>query len=61
MKTPERCQWRCVSVFTVNCEHISNFVLILDFEKANACWIYVEETSTFEDKMECIMRYVVVF
>ena len=38
------------SVFTANCEHISN-VLIVDFEKMR----------TFEDKIGYIMRYVVVY
>ena len=37
-------------VFIVNCEHISNIVLIVDFEQANVCWVYIEKINTFEDK-----------
>ena len=33
--TLERCEWRHSSVFIVNCEHISSFALIGEFEKAN--------------------------
>ena len=51
MKTLERCQWRHSIVVIVNCEHISNFVLIVDFEQANV----------FEDKIGYTMRYAVVF
>ena len=61
MKTLERCQWRHSSAFIVNCEHISKFVLTVDFEQANFCWVYIEKTNTFEDKIEYIMRYVVAF
>ena len=50
-----------VLVFIVNCEHISNFDLIADFEQANACWVHVEKINIFEGKIEYIMRYVVVF
>ena len=49
-----------VSLF-VNCEHISNFVLIVDFEQANVCLTHIEKSNTFEDKIGHIMRYVVVF
>ena len=31
MKAPERCQWGRSIFFFVNCEHISNFDLIVDF------------------------------
>ena len=49
------------SVFIVNYEHISNFVLIVDFEQTNFCWVYIEKINTFEDKSgRYIMRYVVV-
>ena len=48
------------NVFIVNCEHISNFVLIVHFEQANVCWVHVEKTNPFEYKIECIMRYVAV-
>ena len=61
MKTLGRCQWRRSRVFIVNCEHISNFVLIVDLEQANVCWVHIEKTNTFEDKIGYIMRYVVVF
>ena len=61
MKILEQCQWRRSSVFIVNYEHISDFVLIVSFEQANFYWIYFEKTSTFDGKIEYIMRYVVVF
>ena len=61
MKTLEGCQWRRSSVFIVNCEHISNFALIVDFEQANARWIHIEKTNTFKDKIGHIICYVVVF
>ena len=61
IKTLERCQWRHSSVFTVNCEHISSFVLTVEFEQANVCWVHIEKTNTFEDKIGYIMRYVAVF
>ena len=48
-------------VFIVNCEHISNIVLIVDFEQANVCWVYIEKINTFEDKNGYTMRYVAVF
>ena len=40
------------SVLIVKCEHISKFVLIVDFEHLNVCWIHIEKTSTFEDKID---------
>ena len=55
----ERCQWRCYSVFIVNYEDISNFVLIVEFEQANVSWVYIENTNTFEGKIGYIMSYVV--
>ena len=55
----ERCQWRRSSVFIVNYEHISNFVLIVEFEQANVSWVYIENTNTFEGKIGYIMSYVV--
>ena len=61
MKTLERCQWRHSSVFTVNCEHISSFVLTVEFEQANVCWVHIEKKNIFEDKIGYIMRYVAVF
>ena len=53
MKILERCQWRHSSV--------SLFFLIVKFEQANVCWVRIEKTNTFEDKIRCIMRYVAVF
>ena len=61
MKTLEQCQWRYSGVFVVNCEHISNFALIVDFEQANVCWIDIEKRNIFEDMIWYIMRYVAVF
>ena len=61
MKILERYQWRHSSVFIVNCEHISNFALIAEFEKTNVCWVHIEKTNTFENKIGYIMRYVAVF
>ena len=60
MKTLERCQRRCPSVFIVNCEHISNFLLIIDSEQAKVCWDHIEKINTFENKIWYIMRYAVV-
>ena len=54
MKTLERCQWRRSSVYIVNCKHISNFLLIIDFEQANIFWVHIE------DKIRYIMRCVAV-
>ena len=61
MKTLEQCQWCRSSVFIVNCEHISEFVLIVDFEQEKVRWVHIEKTNTFEDKIGYIIRYVVVF
>ena len=61
MKTLERCLQRHSSAFIVNCEHISSFVVIFEFEQTNICWVHIEKTNTFEDKNGCIMRYVAVF
>ena len=41
MKTLELCQWRNPSAFIVNCEHISSFVLIAEFEQASVCWVHI--------------------
>ena len=60
MKTLERCQWRRPSVFIVNCEHISNVLLIIDSEQAKVCWVHIEKINTFENKIWYIMRYTVV-
>ena len=61
MRTLEQSQRRRSGVFIVNCEHISHFFLTADFEQANVCWVHIGKTETFEDKIECIMRCVVVF
>ena len=53
MKRLERRQWHCSSVFIVNyvfivnCRHVSNFVLIFDFEQANVYWVHIERTKHF--------------
>ena len=61
MKTLERCQWRHSSVFNVKRQHISSFVLLVEFEQENVCWIYIEMTNTFGDKNGYITRYAAVF
>ena len=61
MKTLERCQWCHSSVFIVNCEHVSNFVLIIDFEQANVCCVNIEKINTFEDKIRYNISSVAVF
>ena len=58
MKTLERCQWHRSNIYFVGCEHISNLVLIVDFEQTNICWVHIEKIHTFEDKIKYIMRYV---
>ena len=60
MKTLERCQWRRCSVYIVNCEHISNFLLINGFGQAKVCWVHIEKINTFDDKITYIMRYAVI-
>ena len=59
-KTLERYQWRRSSVYLVNCEHISNFFQIIDFEQVKVCWVHIEKINTFEGKIRYIMPYVVV-
>ena len=61
MKTLERCQWRHSSVFTVNFKYISSFVLILELEQTNVCWVHIEKTKTLAEKIRYIMDYVAVF
>ena len=60
MKTLEQYQWCHSSVYIVNYKHISNFLLIIDFEQANIFWVHIEKINIFEDKIRYIMRYVVV-
>ena len=57
----KRCHLRRPSIFIPNCEHRSNFVLIIGFEQANGCLVYIENAITFEGKIGYIMRYVAVF
>ena len=52
--------WRLSSVYIVNCKHISNILVIIDFEKANVFWVHNEKINTFEGKIRYIMRYVVL-
>ena len=59
MKTIERCQWRCSSIYIVNYEHISNFLLIIDPGEAKIYSVHIEKMNTFEDKIMYIMCYVV--
>ena len=60
IKTPERRQWRRSSIFIINCKHISSFVLIVDFEQTNVCFVHIEKVNMFEDKIGHIMRYVLL-
>ena len=61
MKTLERRQWGRVGVFIVNCEHVSHFFIVFDFEQANFCYVHNEKKNTFEEKIGYIMRHVLVF
>ena len=61
MKTLEPCQWRHPGVFIANREHISSFVLIVEFEQENICQIHIEMTNTVEEKIRYITPYDVVF
>ena len=38
-----------------NCKHISNFVLIVDFEQANGCMVRIEKAIIFVDKIRHII------
>ena len=60
MRTLERCQWHLSRVYIVSCDHISNFLPIIDFEQAKVCWVHIEKINTFKDKIRYIMRYVAV-
>ena len=48
MKTVEQGQWRRSGVFIVRCDHVSDFVLIVEFKQTKNCWVHIENTSTFE-------------
>ena len=61
MKTLEPCHWCHSNVFIVNCERISNFVLINDVEKENVYCVNIEKINSFEDKIRHIMRSAVAF
>ena len=61
MKTPERWQRHHSSVFIVNCDRISSFALIVEFEQGNVWWVHIENKNILEDKIRYIMRYVAVF
>ena len=43
--------------FFVNCERISHFLLIVDFEQKNVSWILTEKTNTFEDKIGHVILF----
>ena len=60
MKSLEWCQWRRSSAYIGNCEYISNFLLIIDFEQAKVCWVNIVKINTFEGKIRYTMLYVVV-
>ena len=60
MKTLKQCQQHRSSVYIFNCEHIPNFLLIVDFEQTKVCWVHIEKINTFEDKIRYIMCYVAV-
>ena len=47
MKTLERRQWGRFGVFIVNCEHVSHFFIVFDFEQANFCYVHIEKKNTF--------------
>ena len=59
MKTLKQRQGRRSGVFIVNCEYISLFVLIVDFERAKFPGFILKRQIA--DKIEYIMRYFVVF
>ena len=59
VKTQERCEWSRPSVFIVNCKHISNFLLIIDFQQAKACWVHIENVNTFENKIRVYHAFTV--
>ena len=44
--------------FFINYKHISNFVLIVDFEQVNVCLVHIEKANIFEDKIVHIMSCV---
>ena len=62
MRTVEQRQWRrSGGVFFVNCEHISQFVLIVDFEQASVYWVHIVKATIFEGKIRYIMLCCNIF
>ena len=60
MKIVEVRQQHHSGYFIVKYKHASHFVLNADFEQANVCWVYIENTNT-EGEIKYIMGYVAVF
>ena len=58
-RTMSMVSFQCL-YFIVNCEHISSFVPIVEFEQANVCWVHIKKTNR-KDKIGYIMRYVALF
>ena len=56
----QRCQWHRSGVFIVNCKHVSNFVIIVNFEQANFCSFHIEKANIFEDKIENTMLHIIL-
>ena len=50
MKTLELYQWCRSSVFIVNCEHISNFLLIVDFEQAHVAGFILKRKTLLKKR-----------
>ena len=50
MNTLERYQWCRSSVFIVNCEHISNFLLIVDFEQAHVAGFLLKRKTLLKKR-----------
>ena len=62
MRTVEQRQWcRSGGGFFVSCEHISQFVLIVDFEQASVYWVHIVKATTFEGKIRYIMLCCNIF
>ena len=39
------------TVYIINCVHISNFLLFIDFEKEKVFWVHIRKINTFEYKI----------
>ena len=48
MKIVEVRQQHHSGYFIVKHKHASHFVLNADFEQANVCWVYIENTNTLK-------------